>query len=67
MSSPKIIDLYRDFAAVFICLRPRTPSTLRVYSILIHIGKGWDVGRVDPVRRLEGEQFTKLGRNYQHD
>jgi hypothetical protein len=24
-------------------------------------------GRVEPERRLEGQQFTKLGQKYQHD
>jgi hypothetical protein len=24
-------------------------------------------GRVEPERRLAGQQFTKLGRKYQHD
>ncbi len=53
------------FRHVFICLRPRTPyhppltHCIRVYSMLIYRGKG---GRVEPERRLEGQQFTKLGR-----
>ncbi len=61
---------------VFICLRPpppRQPHTspplthcIRVYSILIHTGKGGR-GESQPERRLEGQQFTKLGRKYQHD
>jgi hypothetical protein len=38
----------------------------RVYSILIHTGNGGE-GRVQPERRLEGQQFTKLSRKYQHD
>jgi hypothetical protein len=37
---------------------------LRVYSILIHTGKG-KRGRVKPEKRLEGQQFTKLGRKNQ--
>jgi hypothetical protein len=24
-------------------------------------------GRVEPERKIEGQQFTKLGRKYQHD
>ncbi len=59
---------------MFICLRPRTPYppplytlyTCTVYSILIHRGKGGR-GRVEPERRLERLQFTKLGRKFQHD
>ncbi len=39
---------------VFICLRPRT------------LGVGGGRG-VETVRRIEGQQFTKLCRNYQHD
>jgi hypothetical protein len=31
---------------------------MRVYSTLIHTGKG---GRVEPERRGEGQQFTQLG------
>ncbi len=60
---------------VFICLRvwgpePLTPPPLHTVqytcSILIHLGKGGG-GSVEPERRLEGQQFTKLGRKYQHD
>ncbi len=43
------------------------PPRIRLYSILIHTGKGVGGGRVEPERRLEGQQFTKLGRKYQHD
>ncbi len=58
---------------VFICLRPRNPFlpplqavyVYLLYSILIYTGKGG--GRVETERRLEGQQFTKLGRKYQHD
>jgi hypothetical protein len=32
--------------------------------LLIHTGK---VGRVEPERSGEGQQFKKLGRKYQHD
>jgi hypothetical protein len=39
---------------------PPLTHCIRVYSILIHTGKG---GIVEPERRLEGQQFTKLGRN----
>ncbi len=48
---------------------PHTPPLtycIRVYSILFHTGKGGG-GRVQPERRLEGQQFTKLSRKYQHD
>jgi hypothetical protein len=34
--------------------------------MLIHTGKG-ERERVEPERRLDGQQFTKLGRKYQHD
>ncbi len=43
------------------------PYTLYTYFILIHTGKrlrGWV--RVEPKRRLEGQQFPKLGQKYQH-
>jgi hypothetical protein len=36
------------------------------YGILIHTGKGRG-GRDELVRRLEWQQFTKLGRKYEHD
>ncbi len=37
---------------------------IRVYSILIHTGKGGGEERiVEPERRFGGQQFTKLGRN----
>jgi hypothetical protein len=46
---------------------PIPPPThcIRVYSILIHTGGGG--GRIEPERRLEEQQFTKLGRKYHHD
>ncbi len=37
-----------------------SPYTLYTYSILIHTGKGVRGGRVEPERRLESQQFTKL-------
>jgi hypothetical protein len=58
---------------VFICLRPRTPypppltHCVRVYSTRIHTGKGGEVVRVGPERRLEGQRLTKLERKYQYD
>ncbi len=38
--------------------------SLQEYTYL-HSEEG--MGRVEPERRLEGQQFTKLGRKYQHD
>jgi hypothetical protein len=59
---------------VFICLRPPPPQlktphpppshTLSVYTVLFDSGMG---ERIEPERRLEGQQFTKLGLKYQHD
>jgi hypothetical protein len=51
---------------------PHTPSPfthrLRVYSILIHTGKGGGGGvSMEPERWLEGQYFTKMGRKYQYD
>jgi hypothetical protein len=66
MSSSEKLTYKRTLRQVFICLRPGTPAVthcVRVYSILIHTGKGG----VEPEGRLEGQQFTKLGRKYQHD
>jgi hypothetical protein len=51
-------------------LDPHTPPLTHcicIYSTLIHTGKGGSEGRVKPERRGEGQQFTKLGRKYQHD
>jgi hypothetical protein len=43
---------------------PSQPHTVCIYCTLI-----WGGGRVDPERRLEGQQFTKIerGRKYKHD
>ncbi len=71
------IDLLMDFAAgVYLSEDqnlihrlpppPYTTYSTRVYSILFHTGKGMG-GRVEPERRLERQQFTKLGRKYKHD
>ncbi len=55
----------------FICLRPRTPYlpptytlyTCIQYTYLHRVGGGGS--RVEPERKGEGQQFTKLGRKYQ--
>jgi hypothetical protein len=59
---------------VFICLRPRSlypPYTLKsvyVYTVnLFTHRRGGGGGRVEPERMGERQQFTKLGRKYQHD
>jgi hypothetical protein len=60
-----------DFAAGVYLSEAQNPIALthciRVYSILFHTGKGGGVGKSEPERRLEGQQFTKLGRKGQHD
>jgi hypothetical protein len=68
--SSKTIVLLRDFSAgVYLseAQNPMPPPPLthciNVFSILLHTGKGGG-GRVEPERRLEGQQFTKLGRKY---
>jgi hypothetical protein len=69
MSSSKKMTCKMTLRLVFICLRPRTPYPsltyyIRVYFIkhmvLIHRERG-EGGRVEPNRRLEGQQFTQLG------
>jgi hypothetical protein len=46
---------------------PPLTHCIRAYCILIHTGKG-GAGRIEPERRLEGQQFpTKEGREYQND
>jgi hypothetical protein len=50
---------------VFICLRPPLHTVYIHYTYSHREGvEGW--GRVEPKRRLEGQQFTKLGKKYQH-
>jgi hypothetical protein len=54
---------------VFICVYPWTPypplHNVYVYTVYLFLqGRG---GRVEPERRFEGQQFTKMGRKYHHD
>ncbi len=59
---------------VFICQRPRTlfppppthTHTVYVYTVYLFTQVGED-GRFEPDKKLEGQQFTKLGLIYQHD
>jgi hypothetical protein len=60
-------DLERDFAAgVYLSEAQNLISPPYALDTCIHKGKGGGV-RVEPERRREGQQFTKLGRKYQHD
>jgi len=55
---------------VFICLRPRTPYPSPPYTLSTCIQYHYshrEGGEVEPERRGEVQQFTKLGRKYQHD
>jgi hypothetical protein len=76
MSSSKKFTCKGTLGQVFICLRP--PPLIRHHTIPIYAlytstqytfshGEGGEGGRVESERRLEGQQFTKLGRKYQHD
>jgi hypothetical protein len=71
MSSSKKIDLQRDFAAdVYLSeLRLRTlyPPPFHTVHTCIHYSYKEGGGGLERERRLEGQQFTKLGRKYQHD
>jgi hypothetical protein len=72
MSSSKTLSCKGTLRQVFIFLRPRTTYPhYKLYTciqyIIIHTGKGVGGGRVEPQRRLEGQQFTKLGRKYKHE
>jgi hypothetical protein len=68
MPSSKKIYMKRDFAAGVYLLRHTLPYTLYtcIKYTYLHRKEGMR-GRVEPVRRLEGQQFTKLDRKYQHD
>ncbi len=70
MSSSKKIDLLlRDFAAgVYLYVPPPPPNTLypcTQYEYTYSHREGG--GGIEPERKLEGQQYTKLGRKYQHD
>ncbi len=65
MSKSKKMTCRGTLRQMFISPRPRAhtlPFThcIRVYSIHFHTGKGGRI--VQRERRLEGQQFTKLGR-----
>jgi hypothetical protein len=62
MSSSKKLTCKGTLRPVLICLKTGTPT--HVYTLHIHTGMG---GGGEPERKLEGQQFTKLGRKYQHD
>jgi hypothetical protein len=47
-------------------LDSKTVLIYRPHPVLIQTGKGGGE-TVEPERTLEGQQFTKLGRKYQHD
>jgi hypothetical protein len=57
---------------VFICLRPRTPSSAYLHTVYVYgiqyiysHREGEEGGRVESEGRLEGQYFTKLvGRKY---
>ncbi len=63
MSFDKKLTCKCTLRQVFICLRQGTPYTPLTHWYLYTKGRG----RVEPKRRWEGKQFTKLGRKYQHD
>ncbi len=65
MSQSKKLTCKGTLRQVFIFLSPplRTVNILYTYSHREGV-EGW--GRVEPKRRLESQQFTKLGQKYQH-
>jgi hypothetical protein len=66
-----------DFAAgVYLSEAPSPPMTpypppYTLYSVYVYtvylFTQGGRKGGDEPERRLEGQQFTKLGQKYQHD
>jgi hypothetical protein len=74
MSSSEEIDLYRDFTAGVYLPEvqnpiPAPPPPYALYTCIQYTYSHREGGRgtVEPERRGEGQQFTKLGRKYQHD
>jgi hypothetical protein len=68
MSSTKKINLLRDFAAGVYLSRAQNPlDAVYVYTVPIPTYSHREGGRFESERRLEGQQFTKLGRKYQYD
>jgi hypothetical protein len=70
-SSKKKLTSKGTLRQVFICLRPRPPypkplHTEYVYTVYLFAQERGEGGRVEPERRLEGQQCTKLDRKYQH-
>ncbi len=74
MSSSEKIELQRDFTAgVYLSeaqnpIPPPLSHTVYVYTgyLFTHRREGGGGGESQPERRLEGQQFTMLGRKYQH-
>ena len=71
MSSSKKIDVLRDFAAgVYLseAQNPKPTPLHTVYTCIQYTYSHREGGeKLEPERSLEGQQFTKLGRKYQHD
>jgi hypothetical protein len=76
MLSSKKIYLYRDFAAGVFLSEDQNPiphlphllHTVYVYTVYLFAqGRVGGGGGDEPERMLKGQQFTKLGRKYQHD
>jgi hypothetical protein len=68
MSSSKKILVKALAAGVYLseAQSPIPSPTKRLYTT-IYLFTQEVGGRVEPERRLERQQFTKLGRKYQHD
>ncbi len=60
----RVLNLCRIWSPTGLNTPPPPSHTLSVYTLLRHAGGR---GRYEPERRLEGQQFTKLGKKYQHD
>jgi hypothetical protein len=62
----RVVNSCRIWSSTGLNIPHPLPALQCLYILNFDTGK-WKGGRVEPERRLEGQQFTKLGRKYPHD